>query len=475
MTQFRVTESIPADLPDVVRFAEAINHLEDHVPSSLLPFFTPGHEVFVTRAPGRIDLMGGIADYSGSHVLQWPTREAACAALQMRAEPEVTVVSFDAKAYGEPVTATVKLDGTGDDGTPHWVSYVAGAFVVLKREKGVQFQHGARILISSDVPWGKGVSSSAAIEVAAMYAIDAAYGLHLSAREMAVLCQKVENEIAGAPCGVMDQMTASCGEEGWLLSLLCQPAELKGTIPLPNDIAVWGIDSGIRHAVTGSDYSSVRTGAFMGYRIIADLAGLDVEKSGDVVAVRDPHWNGYLANIDPREFEDRFADHLPESMTGAEFLEKYGGTTDRLSRIDPEKEYAIRTPAAHPIYENHRVRQFEKLLAPSASRQSRPELGQLMYESHASYNACGLGSEATDRIVELVRHLDQVRGLYGAKITGGGSGGTVAVLGDKSAGPAIRDIVDDFHKETGYNPHVFSGSSPSASQFGHITLEYRGA
>jgi len=89
-----------------------------------------------------------------------------------------------------------------------------------------------------------------------------------------LLCQKVENLIAGAPCGVMDQMTSACGEANQLLELLCQPADLKGTIRLPEELQIWGIDSGIRHSVGGSDYRTVRTAAFMGYRMIASFEGL---------------------------------------------------------------------------------------------------------------------------------------------------------------------------------------------------------
>src|SRR5205823_6892483 len=130
-----------------------------------------------------------------------------------------------------------------------WAAYVAGAFLVLMREKGYVFQQGARVLVHSAVPEGKGVSSSAALEVATMQAVTAAYGIDLPPRELAFLCQRVENLIAGAPCGVMDQMTAACGEADRLLTLLCQPGELQGTIKLPDELAVWGIDSGIRHSV----------------------------------------------------------------------------------------------------------------------------------------------------------------------------------------------------------------------------------
>ena len=119
-----------------------------------------------------------------------------------------------------------------------------------------------------------------------MQAVTTAFEIRIEAREMALLCQKAENLVAGAPCGVMDQMTCICGEKDSLLALLCQPAELQPAVRVPEEISFWGLDSGERHAVTGSDYGSVRTGAFMGYRIIS-------EKNAST--------NGYLANVSPAE------------------------------------------------------------------------------------------------------------------------------------------------------------------------------
>src|SRR5260370_9040447 len=103
-----------------------------------------------------------------------------------------------------------------------------------------------------------------------MSAISSAFDVWLAPREMALLCQQVENLVVGAPCGVMDQMTAVCGEANRLLALLCQPAELVEMIDVPDEIGFWGIDSGVRHSVAGADYGSGRTGAFLGSRIIPE-------------------------------------------------------------------------------------------------------------------------------------------------------------------------------------------------------------
>jgi L-arabinokinase len=303
-----------------------------------------------------------------------------------------------------------------------------------------------------------------------MHAVVAAFEISIEPREMALLCQKVENLVAGAPCGAMDQMTAVFGEHDRLLALLCQPAELREAIPIPAEIAFWGLDSGIRHSVSGADYRSVRVGAFMGYRIIADIAGLKTYESEETIVVEDSRWGGYLSNLTPSEFELRYAAQIPDTITGAEFLKRYHGTTDSVTRVCPDKTYAVRVPTAHGIYEHDRVRVFGELLELPDSTNRLELLGELMYQSHASYSACGLGSDGTDRLVTLAREAGPSAGIFDAKITGGGSGGTVAVLGRRGARPGLEKIVEQYARETGHRPYIFEGSSPGSAAFGYLKL-----
>jgi L-arabinokinase len=445
--------------------------------------------VFVARAPGRLDVMGGIADYSGSLVLQWPIREAAFVAVQVgrRAGDPIRIVSLappggSDREFTLPGGAVDELATAGYAAardlfraTPenHWAAYVAGVLLVLARERDVRCDSGLNILVRSDVPEGKGVSSSAALEVATMQAAAQVLGLPLAGTELATLCQQAENFVVGAPCGIMDQMASALGEEDAFLALLCQPAEVQGTVRHPRGMAFWGIDSGIRHAVTGSDYTSVRTGAFMGYRILAEIAGLErlADRPSGVMQFADRLWGGYLANVDPARFEREFAPRLPASMTGAEFLARYGGTTDAVTRVQPDLSYAVRQATAHPVHEHARVRQFAELMAADRTDDATfAALGERMYASHASYSDCGLGSEGTDRLVELVRAAGPSRGLFGAKITGGGSGGTVAVLGRAEAGPVVADIARRYAAQTGRFPYVFAGSSPGACRAGVVSI-----
>jgi L-arabinokinase len=240
-------------------------------------------------------------------------------------------------------------------------------------------------------------------------------------------------------------------------------------------LGVWGIDSGIRHAVTGADYGAVRIGAFMGYRILAALAGLCVtpgQRAGHV-QVDDPRWGGYLANVGGEAFR-RFEQDIPEALDGDAFLARYDGTTDLVTTVDPVRRYAIRVATAHPIYEHERVTEWARQLTVSPSAGAAPDaarLGARMYESHASYSACGLGSGGTDRLVSLARAAGSMRGIYGAKITGGGSGGTVALLADASAGDTVHAIAHQYAGETGREAYVFEGTSPGAARIGTIRLD----
>jgi L-arabinokinase len=141
----------------------------------------------------------------------------------------------------------------------------------------------------------------------------------------------------------------------------------------------------------------------MGYRIIADLAGLKVTADDGYVRIEDPLWRGYLANVTPEELEAKYAFQLPEAITGADFLRSYQGTTDLVTRVCPDQTYAVRVPTAHAVYEHDRVRRFAELLKQAEHERTLALLGELMYQSHASYSACGLGSDGTDRLVELIR------------------------------------------------------------------------
>jgi L-arabinokinase len=262
----------------------------------------------------------------------------------------------------------------------------------------------------------------------------------------------------------MDQMTSACGEPGRLLALLCQPAELRGFVTPPPGVELFGIDSGVRHAVVGADYRQVRVAAFMGLRILAERLGARVRANGPgKVSLEADPLAGYLANLTPPELTSSLRKALPELKSGAEFLAELGGISDDVTKVAPAARYMVRAATLHPIYEHARVEEFARSLPNATSAAELTRLGELMFASHASYSACGLGSNGTDALVAAVRALGPEKGVFGAKIGGGGSGGTVSVLARAEALPRLQQLSQDYADRSGRASRVFSGSSSGAA------------
>ncbi|GJP35877.1 hypothetical protein CLOM_g20421 [Closterium sp. NIES-68] len=550
--------------------ATACDYSERHELSLAAALFDWSQPLLVTRAPGRLDVMGGIADYSGSLVLQMPIAEACHVAIQITrappphhplsppsssapspSPPSLRIVSLSASANHRLPSVSLPLarllpglhasppmsptraspcaidyeaahvllaggaagrggregavaersreprgqgggEGAGNDaregggeqgpeggmGDARWAAYVAGALVVLAREREAELRQawmgggreegsvaGVAMLVASAVPEGVGVASSAAVEVAAMMALVNALRLSINPWDVARMCQIVENSVVGAPCGIMDQMAAALARPASLLALLCRPARMQGCLPLAAHVALWGIDSGARHCVGGVGYGAVRAAAFMGLTLVnagREASSKDVD--GVIPAAPPRHAASSatsklscLCELDPHSLPG-VEPLLPPAMLGAAFLARHSSHGDRATAISPALPYPVLAATRHPVHEHFRVRCFRALLGG---------------DSHASYTACGLGSAPTDLIIDLVKtHMGPQGPLWGAKITGGGSGGTVCVLGDSTpaAQAAVEDVCARFATATGHRPHLFHGSSPGAAHFDHLVV-----
>ena len=465
--------------PEVAKFEIALSGGSTDI-MPLDQFFSAG-EITVVRVPARLDVIGGIADYSGANVCEGTLENGVALGIQLRQDEQIhirslntpsdtTIADFNCqlndffeqdelKSYAEIRTFLTKKTKTS------WAAYVAGAlFTLLKEKKLGQLKSGLNIALCSEVAIGVGVASSATIEVAALQGLNLLLGLQLTGQDLGRLGQLTENKVVGAPCGIMDQMTVAVGKQDCLTHILCQPDIVKGEVPIPEGWGFCGINSNVKHSVAGPNYTNVRIGAFMGRKIIsAQMQASGILPEGQLL--------DYLCNITPDEFEATYRNNLPEQMSGAEFLKKYGELADTATKIDPEVMYPVRTRTAHPIYENDRVLKFIELLYKSAKTPSdgyMKQLGRLMLAAHDSYaRNCELSCPEVDELVELVKQEGKTRSVYGAKITGGGSGGTVAVFGDKKNLPEVMDVVAEKYLEsTGIKADVFWGSSPGAVQYG---------
>jgi L-arabinokinase len=304
-----------------------------------------------------------------------------------------------------------------------------------------------------------------------MKAVAAAYGISLKGVELAEACQWVENVIAESACGIMDQAASVLGDEGQVLPLLCQPCLAWPLVQLPPRLRCWGIDSGVRHAVTGPEYEAARAAAFIGYRMICDWEGLPLtrDESGRIPRFIDPRWNGYISNISPSLFRSEYEHRLPPLATGAEILALSEVHPDSFTTVRPKMKYRVQACTKYAIEENQRIEMFVELARgakPGPSSDTFRLMGELMFQSHWSYTECGLGCDATDLLIALVRKECGPGKLFGAKITGGGGGGTVAVLGVVDAEDAFNRVVENYTRSRGCKPYVFEGSSTGADRFG---------
>ncbi len=444
-------------------------------------FFSTALPVYISRAPGRLDLMGGNVDYTGGLVFERTIREATWAAAQRRDDGRIVIWNPQMKEEGwldhvefelEKLSSEQAVKSLVSASTEiRWTSYVLGAFFLLRNRYFEQINSGASVYIESEVPRNKGVSSSAAVEVAVMKSVAACFGIDLQGIELAEACQWMENVIADSACGVMDQAASVLGDEGYVLPLLCQPCLPRPLVKLPEGLQCWAIDSGVRHAVTGIEYEAARAAAFIGYRMICEWEGLPIHKdqSGRIPRYVDPLLKGFLSNVVPSVFRAKYEQCLPEFLSGAEILASGRIHPDPFTVIRAEVNYRVRSCTRYAIEENQRIELFIELARGTTQHPSTAafrQMGELMLQSHWSYTECGLGCEATDQLVELVRRHRGDDVLFGAKITGGGAGGTVAVLGAKDGGPAFQRVVDEYARLRSFQPYVFEGSSIGADRFG---------
>jgi galactokinase len=465
-------------LPQEILDFESILNIPNSDPTGLAGFFNTG-EIIVTRVPARLDVMGGISDYSGSNVCEGVLGQGMIIALQPRTDRTLRIRTMQMHQPSLPVETRIPLDYFETDSgyssydrihqlcysnpLSSWAAYIGGSIFTLLKEESMKLHFGFSLLLLSNVPMNVGIGSSATVEIATLQCLQSYLRLNISESRLAQLGQLAENLVVGAPCGIMDQITVASGRQDKLTHILCRPGNIIGEIGIPTGTAFVGINSMVKHSVAGSEYSDVRIGAFMGKRIINSIRAIEGKPPIK-----------YLTELTIDLFDRKYKYKLLETITGSQFLAKYRSHEDPITRIQPDAKYRVLGPASHPIFENHRVLQFIEHLK-SASNKNKLALiaaGDCMFASHASYrDNCLLSVPEVDFIVEAVRKRGPQKGLYGAKITGGGSGGTVAVFGtEKALAKEIPAIAKEYKRLTGLTPDIFVGSSAGAFEFG--TLRY---
>ena len=443
-------------------------------PTGFAGFFNSG-EVWVARVPARLDVMGGIADYSGANVCEAVLGRGMLMALQARNDRTLRIRSAQAGSRSLPAETRIPLDyfysgdGVGDyaqirelchaNPIASWAAYIVGSIFTLLKEESIKLPYGFNFLLLSAVPMNVGIGSSAAVEIGTLSCLNAYLDLKLDGARIARLGQMAENHVVGAPCGIMDQIAVASGRETKLTHILCRPGSIVGEVEIPPGTGFVGINSMVRHSVAGNAYGNVRIGAFMGKKIINEIRA----KTGRAAV-------NFLTELSPAEFAGEYEKEIPETILGSEFLKKYKTHDDPVTTVQPDATYRVVGPARHPVAENERVLKFIEALKAAKNGDEKPLVaaGALMYAAHESYrDNCKLSVPEVNFLVEAVQKRGAAAGLYGAKITGGGTGGTIAVFGKIAAlAEHIPQIANEYSRRVGEMPDILEGTSPGAIEFG---------
>ena len=359
------------------------------------------------RAPGRVNLIGEHTDYNDGFVMPAAIEFSTFVTISAREDRKLSLFSEN---FSEQVE--FDLDDPNPQVTGHWSDYPRGVAVTLERA-GYRL-NGASLRIRGEVPIGSGLSSSAAIEVAACYALLDNSALSADPVKMAKLCQRAENEFVGMRCGIMDQFVSCCGQAGKALILDCRSLDYK-LLPLPQEARLVICNTMVKHALAAGEYNIRRAECEAGVR----------------------HFAQSLPNI--RALRD---------VNEAD-LKHYGND---LSEV-------IYRRCRHVITENARVLKAAKTL----ERGDLEAFGRLMTESHRSLrDDYEVSCKELDVMVELAQ---EVQGVYGARMTGGGFGGcTINLVNAENVEEFKRTVAQGYTEATGLMPEIYVCSAAEGAE-----------
>lgn len=371
----------------------------------------------VWAAPGRVNLIGEHTDYNDGFVMPLALPHTCLAAARARTDGVLRLHSGDAPGGVVELRlddlVPVADDAGGDRGG--WAAYPAGVAWAL-RDAGVltgAAAGGADLHYTSTVPTGAGLSSSAALEVVTASALNELYGLGLEPLRIAQLCQRAENVFVGVPCGIMDQTASACCTDGNALFLDTRELTLR---QVPFDLAAEGlrllvVDTQVKHELGDGAYANRRAACEAGARALG------------VRALRDVAY-----------------EHLDDALAA---LDTPAGDETLVRRV------------RHVVTENHRVEEVIERLDAGATR----SIGPILTDGHAS---CRDDFEISCAELDLVVETANAAGALGARMTGGGFGGSAIVLVEEADAEAVGKAVTEAFAAAGYRaPRIFP-AVPSA-------------
>lgn len=351
------------------------------------------------HAPGRVNLIGEHTDYNEGFVMPFAIDRSAVVAGSPRDDSTINIYARDLDE-----TASIDLKAPAKKRRGSWIDYVEGTARCLADHFGEI--RGADLILTSTVPIGAGLSSSAAIEVSIGLALLSLTGIALDRKELAFAGQRAEHEFVGTRSGIMDQFTAVFGRAGNAMLLDCRSLEIDYIPVTIDDAALAVIDTKVKHNLASSEYNTRRA---------------ECEEGVEILRAKLP-WITSLRDVTDEAFSEH--GHL---------------LSDNIHRR-----------CRHVISENART-----LSAAEAFRKhDLASAGKLMSESHRSLrDDYEVSCAELDQLVDIANSID---GVYGARMTGGGFGGSTVNLVSKTAVEKLRAAsVETYSSRFGIEPDFY--------------------
>ncbi len=368
-----------------------------------------GREPRLFRAPGRVNLIGEHTDYNEGYVLPMAIEYATTVAAAARDDRKIRVCSVNLNESDE-----IDLDAPEQKRRGSWLDFIEGVARILEC-KGVNLR-GANLLISSNVPTGAGLSSSAALEIAVGLALAEISGATVDKKTLALVGQLAEHEFVGAKVGIMDQYVSALGKKGHALLIDCRSLESKQVPFSTAETAVVICDSKVKHDLAASEYNTRRAECEQGVEILKKFLPSIT----------------HLRDVAIESFE-RYQSNLPE---------------------------IIKKRCRHVITENART--FSSVEA--LRKNDYEEFGRLMFLSHASLrDDYEVSCRELDLLVKIAGSKPEV---LGARMTGGGFGGsTVNLIERENLDQVIAEIASEYESATHIKPDIYiSDAADGASE-----------
>jgi len=349
-------------------------------------------------APGRIEFIGNHTDYNGGMVLGAAVDYRVFCAIRPR---EDKVIRLWSEEYPEVMEFSLRnLENTAFHG---WSAYPLGV-VCACMKKGYSLDRGFDAVFKSSLPQGAGMSSSAALELSTVMALNMTFSLGIDLESMVRISRYAENHFVGVPCGILDQGVSGFGEKDKLVCIDCKK-EVFSTVALPQGLEFLVFNTGVKHALVDSFYSDRHRECMEALQAIRTC-----EPGIECLADLSPnHLRSFEKQMPPLSFQR----------------------------------------ACHVVEENDRVKQMIALL--KSSKPSPEEIGQLLYQSHSSSSR--LFENSCPELDFLVEGTHGLEGVYGSRLTGGGFGGAVMVLAKEGiSGEVFEPLMEKYARQFNHRP-----------------------